>query len=91
MHLILISRDPEAHKQRKKLLQRGFSQASMLAFEPEIDTKIQALLDQWTKKAESGGPIDVYPWLHWLAFDIVCMSSFQLLHELVRECCEVCY
>ena len=63
--------DPDAHKSRKKLLQRGFSQASMLIFEPQINTKVETVLDQWAKRARDG-PVDVYPWLHWLAFDIVC-------------------
>lgn len=69
--LMYRHRDPEAHKQRKKLLQRGFSKASMTAFEPSIDSKIRTLLDQWAQRA-TGGPVDVYSWLHWLAFDIVC-------------------
>lgn len=73
--MVMSFRDPEAHKQRKKLLQRGFSQAAMVAFEPEIDTKIEALIGQWTQRAKEGdGRVDVYPWLLWLAFDIVCMS-----------------
>ena len=64
-----------AHKQRKKLLQRGFSGAAMSAFEPNIDSKIEDLMNQWSKKAkEQRGKIDVYPWLLWLAFDIVCMK-----------------
>ena len=75
--------DPEAHKQRKKLLQRGFSQASMLVFEPEIDTKIETLLGQWAKRATTG-PVDVYPWLHWLAFDIVCMFRLKLKHVVTE-------
>lgn len=70
--MLMVSSDPEAHKQRKKLLQRGFSQASMIAFEPHLDTKIKTLLDQWATQAKSGA-VDVYPWLLWLAFDIVCM------------------
>lgn len=74
--MLMSFRDPEAHKQRKKLLQRGFSQASMVAFEPQIDVKISALLDQWAKRADNG-PVDVYPWLLWLAFDIVYHLMFD--------------
>ena len=48
----------------------------MLAFEPQIDTKIQTLLDQWAIRAKHG-PVDVYPWLHWLAFDIVYHLMFD--------------
>ena len=75
--MLMSFRDPEAHKKRKKLLQRGFSQASMLAFEPQIDVKIQTLFDQWARVArEAKGNVDVYPWLLWLAFDIVCRYSY---------------
>lgn len=74
--MLMSFRNPEAHKQRKKLLQRGFSQASMLAFEPQIDDKIQTMLDQWATVAKKkDGLVNVYPWLLWLAFDIVCKHS----------------
>ncbi|KAM5349747.1 hypothetical protein ACJ41O_006252 [Fusarium nematophilum] len=69
---LLSYRDPEAHKQRRKLLSRGFSQAAMLDFEPHIDTKITAMLDHWAEKAVPSQAIDVYSWVHWLGFDIVC-------------------
>ena len=80
--MLMSFRDPEAHKQRKKLLQRGFSQAAMVSFEPSIDGKIQALLDQWSRKAKAQhGKVDVYPWLHWLAFDIVCMRRVRRIFD----------
>lgn len=69
-------RDPEAHKQRRKLLARGFSQSAMLEFEANMSTKIEALMDQWACLSEKG-PINVYPWLHWLGFDIVYHLMFD--------------
>lgn len=69
-------RDVEAHKQRRKLLSRGFSQASMLDFESNISDKIQRMLDQWAARAAQG-PVDVYPWAHWLGFDIVYHLMFD--------------
>lgn len=72
---LLSFRDPDAHKQRKKLLQRGFSQAAMLEFEPHIAAKIRVLLDQWA--ARSAKPLDVYPWAHWLGFDTVYHLMFD--------------
>lgn len=71
----ILDRNPEAHKQRRKLLSRGFSQSAMFEFEPQMDTKIAALLDQWTKLSASGQVLDFYPWAHWLGFDIVCKSN----------------
>ena len=77
--------DPEAHKQRKKLLRRGFSQASMLAFEPQLDGKIETVLDQWSNRAKAAdGKVDVYPWLLWLAFDIVCRFLSDLSQRAAR-------
>lgn len=61
-------RDPAAHKHRKKLLQRGFSQAAMLAFEPRVDAKIAAMLDHW---AEGEAAVNAVPWALWLGFDTV--------------------
>lgn len=79
--MLMSFRNPEAHKQRKKLLQRGFSQAAMVAFEPHIDGKIEDLLNHWSKVAQKhNGRVDVYPWLIWLAFDIVCMELFASPH-----------
>lgn len=69
-------RDPEAHKQRRKLLSRGFSQASMLDFESSMSDKIKEMLDQWAVRAPDG-PLNVYPWAHWLGFDIVYNLMFD--------------
>ncbi|KIX07472.1 uncharacterized protein Z518_02125 [Rhinocladiella mackenziei CBS 650.93] len=69
-------RDPEAHKQRRKLLSRGFSQAAMLDFEPIISNKIQEMLDQWAVYSKQG-PVNVFPWAHWLGFDIVYNLMFD--------------
>lgn len=73
-HLMSI-RNPEAHSKRRKLLSKGFSQAAMLEFEPKMSTKIQTVLDQWSKLA--GETIDALAWSHWLAFDIVYHLMFD--------------
>ena len=75
-------RDNNVHKQRKKLLQRGFSQASMLEFEPSMDGKIRTLLDQLAKAAQ---PVDIYPWAHWLAFDTIYHLMFDEDPGSVKE------
>ncbi|TPX12372.1 uncharacterized protein E0L32_007019 [Thyridium curvatum] len=69
-------RDAEAHKQRRKLFSRGFSQTSMLDFEPHISSKIETTLNQWAARAPNG-PIDVYPWCHWLGFDVIYHLMFD--------------
>ncbi|KAJ9616543.1 hypothetical protein H2200_000262 [Cladophialophora chaetospira] len=70
-------RDPEAHKQRRKMLARGFSQAAMLDFESNLSTKIQALLSQWQLRTKDRTPIDIYSWCHWLGFDTVYHLMFD--------------
>ncbi|GAT24003.1 benzoate 4-monooxygenase [Aspergillus luchuensis] len=65
-----------AHRQRRKLFARGYSQAAMLEFEPHISNKIDMVLKQW-KARLADGAIDVYPWLHWLAFDVVYHLMFD--------------
>jgi benzoate 4-monooxygenase len=70
-------RDPEAHRQRRKMLSRGFSQAAMLDFEASLSTKIQTLLSQWASRTGDGSPIDIYPWCHWLGFDTVYHLMFD--------------
>lgn len=47
----------------------------MLEFEPHINTKITAMLDQWANISAKGEVLDAYPWCHWLGFDIVCKSD----------------
>jgi benzoate 4-monooxygenase len=71
-HYQFTHSNPEAHKERRKLLSRGFSQAAMLEFEPHIDTKIEATLKQWASRVIDDPVIEVYEWVHWLGFDIVC-------------------
>lgn len=46
----------------------------MLDFEPHITSKIETMLNQWATLAPSG-PINVYPWCHWLGFDVICEKS----------------
>ena len=69
-------RDPEAHKQRRKLLSRGFSQAAMLDFEHNISNKIDEMLKQWAVRSQDA-PVDAYSWAHWLGFDIVFSLMFD--------------
>ncbi|GLA83012.1 hypothetical protein AtubIFM56815_007203 [Aspergillus tubingensis] len=73
---LFSTRDVQAHRQRRKLFARGYSQAAMLEFEPHISNKIDMVLKQW-KARSTDGPIDVYPWLHWLAFDVVYHLMFD--------------
>lgn len=79
---LLSFRDNRAHRQRQKLLQRGFSQASVLEFEPNMTNKIQTLLDQLAKAPQ---PVDVLPWAHWLGFDTIYHLMFDEDPESVRE------
>ncbi|PYH94886.1 cytochrome P450 [Aspergillus ellipticus CBS 707.79] len=73
---LFSTRDAQAHRQRRKLFARGFSQALMLDFEPSISVKIDTLLKQWKARSVSG-PLDVYPWVHWLGFDVVYHLMFD--------------
>lgn len=76
---LMSFRNAQAHAKRRKLLQRGFSQAAMIEFEPQMTTKIEAVFRHWIKKSEgnSSRVVDVYPWLHWMAFDIVYHLMFD--------------
>lgn len=71
---LLSFRDNKAHRQRQKLLQRGFSQASLLEFESAMASKIQVLLDQFARAQQ---PIDVLPWAHALGFDTIYHLMFD--------------
>jgi len=77
IELMAHHRDAEAHKQRRKLLLRGFSQAAMLEFEDDMSSKIEAMLDGWATLSPQGS-FNVYPWLHWLGFDVVCTCYANL-------------
>ena len=71
---LLSFRDNKAHRQRQKLLQRGFSQASLLEFEQAMASKIQTLLDQFARASQ---PIYVLPWAHALGFDTIYHLMFD--------------
>jgi benzoate 4-monooxygenase len=76
LELTILLRDPHAHHQRRKLLSRGFSQAALVEFEPEVGAKIEDLLDQWLKVARKDKVVDIYPWAHMLGFDVICKQNF---------------
>lgn len=79
---IFTARDPQRHRQRRKLLSRGFSQAALLEFEPHIAEKIGLLHDHWVRLSkETDKPIDVYPWAHMLGFDVICKHTIFLTWE----------
>ncbi|KAF2095477.1 cytochrome P450 [Rhizodiscina lignyota] len=75
--MIMSLRDQDAHKARRKMLSRGFSQAAMLDFESTIADKTQVLMDQWARLGADGKPVDVYPWCLWLGFDTVYHLMFD--------------
>ncbi|KAJ5261202.1 hypothetical protein N7478_011797 [Penicillium angulare] len=75
---LLSFRDPEAHHQRRKLLSRGFSQAALVEFEPNIISKINTLLDQWSTLTLENSVVDVYPWVHMLGFDTIYNLMFDV-------------
>lgn len=80
---LLSFRDNTAHRQRQKLLQRGFSQASLLEFEGAMAGKIQVLLDQFARRAAQ--PVDVLPWAHALGFDTIYHLMFDEDPGSLRE------
>ena len=88
---LMSTQNPEAHRKRRKLLSRGFSQAAMLEFEPDMTTKIQAMFDHWarlTRRPTDGAApasINIYPWAHWVAFDIVYHLMFDEDPGSVRD------
>lgn len=77
VHLMIITwiRDTAAHHQRRKLLSRGFSQAALAEFEPVIHSKIHTLIQQLSKISSTVSVFDVYPWVHMLSFDIICIYT----------------
>ncbi|KAL3490336.1 cytochrome P450 [Aspergillus germanicus] len=83
--MLLTFRDPHRHRQRRKLLSRGFSQAALVEFEPHITEKIDLLLNHWARLArETNKPIDVYPWAHMLGFDVIYHLMFGIDPESVK-------
>ncbi|KAL2850150.1 cytochrome P450 [Aspergillus pseudoustus] len=82
--MLLTFRDPHRHRQRRKLLSRGFSQAALVEFEPQIADKINLLLRHWGRLAQENNPIDVYPWAHMLGFDIIYHLMFGIDPQSVK-------
>ncbi|KAL4804596.1 cytochrome P450 [Aspergillus unguis] len=82
--MLLTFRDPHRHRQRRKLLSRGFSQAALTEFEPHIAEKIDALFGHWVRLAKEKRPIDVYPWAHMMGFDIIYHLMFGIDPQSVK-------
>ncbi|KAJ5537848.1 hypothetical protein N7494_007327 [Penicillium frequentans] len=82
---LLSFRDPAQHHQRRKLLSRGFSQATLTEFEPQIASKVSTLLDQWTKLSKQKDAIDVYPWAHMFGFDVIYHLMFGIDPESLKR------
>ena len=52
--ILMSFRGQDAHKQRRKLLSRDFSQTCMLDFQGHMTSKIQTLMDQWSRLSADG-------------------------------------
>lgn len=57
----------------------------MLDFEPHMSDKIQNMMDQWAAVSKKG-PVNAYPWSHWLGFDIVCKLSSTAVGIFDADC-----
>lgn len=66
-------RDRAQHAGRRSLMAKTYSQASIWSYAPLMATKISQTLDQLVIKSQGGTrAVNVYPWFHFLALDVVC-------------------
>ncbi|RJE27307.1 Cytochrome P450 [Aspergillus sclerotialis] len=73
-------RDRAQHAGRKSLMVKTYSQASIWSYAPLLTEKIGQTLDQLATRSEGGTqPVNVHPWFHFLALDLV--FHFSLNHE----------
>ncbi|KIW31319.1 uncharacterized protein PV07_02976 [Cladophialophora immunda] len=73
-------RDRAQHAGRRSLMAKTYSQAHVWTYAPLLREKISQTLDQLHERSQSGSEaVNVYPWLHFLALDVV--FHFSLNHE----------
>ncbi|OJD33853.1 cytochrome p450 [Diplodia corticola] len=73
---IHMTRDPNAHKNRRKAWDRGFSVKAINSYEPRIVAKVDELLQQMGRHAAAGKPMDATMWSMLLTFDIMGSVGF---------------
>ncbi|KIW47650.1 uncharacterized protein PV06_00324 [Exophiala oligosperma] len=73
-------RDRGQHAGRRSLMAKTYSQGSIWGYAPLMSEKIVQALDQLAIRSQGGTQaVNVYPWFHFLALDVV--FHFTLNHE----------
>ncbi|KAK8029550.1 hypothetical protein PG993_010841 [Apiospora rasikravindrae] len=72
---LLQTRDPEAHKRRKKLWERGLSFKALQSYEPRVRAKADLLLTRLDENA--GKPIDMTMYGMFYGFDVMSEVGFS--------------
>ena len=73
-HSLFSLRNKNAHAGRRKLMSRNFGQSILTDFTPQLLQKTQTLVHKLDQLSDR--PVDVYPWLHRLGFEIIYMQIF---------------
>lgn len=75
-------RDRGQHAGRRSLMAKTYSQGSIWGYAPLMSEKIVQALDQLAIRSQGGTQaVNVYPWFHFLALDVVCESRSAIQYQ----------
>ncbi|KAK6857926.1 hypothetical protein PG995_005625 [Apiospora arundinis] len=80
---LLQTRDPEPHKRRKKLWERGLSFKALQSYEPRVRAKADLLLSRLAESA--GKPIDMTMYGMFYGFDVMSEVGFSKDFNMLKS------
>lgn len=64
------------HRRHRKLLQAPFSDASLQAFQPAIESRVRMAIQRMAEETKTRGTADVFKWWLFMATDVIGELSF---------------
>ncbi|KAA8893336.1 cytochrome P450 [Sphaerosporella brunnea] len=74
---LFSTRDPQYHRDQKKLVANAYSMSALIEMESAVDDCTKLFMSKMAPYAASGNPVDLGEWLQYYAFDIVGLFSFN--------------
>jgi cytochrome P450 len=74
---LFSTRDPQYHRDQKKLVANAYSMSALIEMESSVDDCTKLLLSKMEPYAQTRTAVDLGEWLQYYAFDIVGLFSFS--------------
>jgi cytochrome P450 len=74
---LFSTRDPQFHRDQKKLVANAYSMSALVEMEPSVDDCTKLFVSKMESYAQDRKSVDLGEWLQYYAFDIVGLFSFS--------------